>query len=106
MSVRHFFIPRGSKEVRRAHPRQCVVLADNPVMAMLSSIKGNMAVIESTAKLAVGTAIEIHHPEAGMIPANVVGAVGSRMSIAFNAGNRRLSFAIRALATALKRAPA
>ncbi len=106
MSVRHFFIPRGSKVVRHSHPRQCVVLADNPVMAKLSSIKGNMAVIESSAQIAVGTAIEIHHPEAGMIPANVVGAAGSRISIAFNAGNRRLSYAVRALANALKRAPA
>lgn len=106
MSVRHFFIPRGSKEVRRAHPRQCVVLADNPVMAMLSSLKGNTAILESTAQLKIGAAIELHHPEAGMIPANVVGTVGGRISIAFNASNRRLSFAIRALANALKRAPA
>jgi hypothetical protein len=103
MSVRHFFVPRGSADLRRAHPRQCVVLARNPVQAMLASLTGNLAVLETAAPLPVGTSIDLLHPEAGMIPGRVVGSTADRMSIAFNAGNRRLGYAIRALARALAR---
>ncbi len=103
MSTIHRFTPRGSGPLNRLNPRDCILMAKQPIAAALKSVRGNRAVLDTMTPIAVGTRVELLHPEAGLIPANVVSAIGSRVSIAFNAGNRGLTFAIQALSGAASR---
>jgi hypothetical protein len=103
MSTKHHFTPRGSGPLIRRNPRDCILMATRPIAAALQSVRGNRAILDIMTPIAVGTRVELLHPEAGIIPANVVSTIGSRVALAFNGGNRGFSFALQALSRSLKR---
>jgi hypothetical protein len=103
MAIRHQFLPRGACTTALREPRRCILMTDQPVIAVLSSIAGNKAVLTAASPIAIGSRIELHHPEAGMLRANVVDQVGECVSLAFVAGNRTLGYALDALSRATRR---
>jgi hypothetical protein len=83
-------------------PGQCVMVTDRPNIAWLFGLSGNRATLETGARPAIGTRVELHHPEAGVIAANVVERLKNGVAIAFNAGDRAIAFTLSTLARDLK----
>lgn len=100
MSSRLHFTPRGCPRKANQNARDCILMAPDPMPVALGSVCGNRAVVTSGAPIAIGTRIALLHPEAGMISGNVVDTIGNRLGIAFNAGDRALGFALKALSRA------
>jgi hypothetical protein len=68
----------GAMASRWRRRRMCVLIAEHPAPAALREISATGAFLETNARPALGSSVELHHPEAGAIEAVVrsLGGVG------------------------------
>jgi hypothetical protein len=83
--------------------RMCILIADRPAPAALREVSGRGAVIETRAKVEIGRAVSLHHPDAGTIPAKVIGLEAGAVRLAFEMGERAMAFAMAAIASDMTR---
>jgi hypothetical protein len=81
----------------------CVLIADFPMPAALREISASGAFLETNARPALGTDIELHHPEAGAIAAVVQALAGDGIKIAFECGEASVAFALAAITADMSR---
>jgi threonine synthase len=103
MAKRLRFISRGFQALRRRHAGMCVLMGDNPMLAAIKEIASNGAVLETSSDPAIGSAVELHHPEAGVLSARVVERLKTGVRVAFSAGDRATRFALSVMTTDAKR---
>lgn len=97
MAKRLRFISRGSQALRNRKADLCVLMGESPRLAALKEIAGNRAVLEAQPAPAIGSVVELHHPEGGVLTGNVVDVVRNGVRIAFNMGDRATRFAVNAI---------
>ena len=86
--------PMASRWRRR---RMCVLICDAPAPAGLREISATSAFLETNARPAVGTQIELHHPEAGAIAGTVQAIAGDGIAISFQCSEQSVAFALAAI---------
>ena len=74
-----------------------------PVPAALREISASGAFLETIARPALGARVELHHPEAGRIGAQVVGHADGGILIAFDCGEQSVAFALAAITSDMSR---
>lgn len=92
--------PMASRWRRR---RMCVLIADQPAPAALRDISAVGAFLETNARPPLGTAVELHHPEAGTIAAVVRAFAPDGISLGFETGERSVAFALAAITADMSR---
>jgi hypothetical protein len=83
--------------------RMCVLIADHPSPAALRDISATGAFLETNARPALGSAVELHHPEAGAIDAIVRSLADDGISLGFDCGEASMAFALAAIAADMSR---
>src|ERR1700761_2304355 len=83
--------------------RMCILIADKPSPAALREISGKGATIETRARVDIGRAVSLHHPDAGLIPAKVIGIDAGAIRLAFDKNERSVAFALAAIASDMSR---
>lgn len=81
----------------------CVLIADSPCPAGLRDVSATGAFLETNARPAIGTRIELHHPEAGAIAGTVQSIAGDGIKIAFAYGEQSVAFALAAITSDMSR---
>lgn len=81
----------------------CVLIADMPVPAALRDVSATGAFLETNARPALGTQIELHHPEAGAIEGVVQAFSGDGIRIGFQCGEHSVAFALAAITADMSR---
>lgn len=81
----------------------CVLIADMPVPAALREVSATGAFLETNARPALGTQIELHHPEAGAIEGIVQALSGDGIRIGFQCGEHSVAFALAAITADMSR---
>ena len=81
----------------------CVLIAELPVPAALREISATGAFLETNARPALGSDVELHHPEAGAISGVVQGVSGDGIKIGFNCGEQSVAFALAAITADMSR---
>lgn len=76
----------------------CVLVADSPVPACLRGVTASGAFLETNARPELGAAVDLHHPEAGLIAAIVRAHRLDGIEVAFPAAGPAIAFALAALA--------
>ena len=75
----------------------CVLIADMPVPAALRDVSATGAFLETNARPAIGSEIELHHPDAGAIAGIVQAVAGDGIRIGFECGEHSVAFALAAI---------
>jgi hypothetical protein len=83
--------------------RMCVLIAEHPAPAGLREISATGAFLETNARPPLGSAVELHHPEAGAIDAVVRSLADDGISIGFACGEQSVAFALAAIAADMSR---
>jgi len=83
--------------------RMCVLIADRPAPAALREISAAGAFLETNARPPLGASVELHHPEAGAIMAEVRSLADDGIGIGFSCGERSVAFALAAIAADMSR---
>jgi hypothetical protein len=83
--------------------RMCILIADRPSPAALRDISGRGALVETRARVEIGRAVKLHHPEAGTIGAKVIGQGDGCLHLAFAKGEQGVAFAMAAIASDMTR---
>ena len=83
--------------------RMCVLVAGQPAPAALREVTARGAFLETNARPAVGARVELRHPEAGTIGAEVRWLAEDGIAIAFPAGEASVAFALAAIAADMSR---
>ena len=78
--------------------RMCVLIAEHPAPAALRDVSAAGAFLETNARPPLGASVELHHPEAGAIVAEVRALADDGISIGFSCGERSVAFALAAIA--------
>lgn len=81
----------------------CVLIADLPAPAALRDVSALGAFLETNARPPLGSAIELHHPEAGAIRGVVRAAAADGIAIGFDCGEDSVAFALAAIAADMSR---
>ena len=81
----------------------CVLIADMPLPAALRDVSATGAFLETNARPALGSSIELHHPEAGAIGGVVQGLAGDGILISFECGEHSVAFALAAITADMSR---
>jgi len=81
----------------------CVLIADHPAPAALREISATGAFLETNARPALGSAVELHHPEAGSIDAIVSSLSNDGIALGFACGEASVAFALAAIASDMSR---
>ena len=97
MAARRKFISTTAMVTRWRRRRMCVLIADHPAPAALREVSATRAFLETNARPALGSAIELHHPEAGVIAGTVSSLSGAGVEIAFDCGEQSVAFALAAI---------
>ncbi len=97
MTIRHHFLGRGKKSAPIADPTHCILMADRPHVARLTSVRPGRIELDFATSLHIGAQVEIHHPQSGALAAQVIGQTGRRLALAINGADKRLSYALHAL---------
>jgi hypothetical protein len=97
MGARRKFIGRTAMASRWRRRRMCVLIAEQPFPAGLREIAATGAFLETTARPAIGAAIELHHPEAGAIAGTVQSVADDGISIGFSCDEHSVAFALAAI---------
>lgn len=77
--------------------RMCVLITDLPVPAALRDVSATGAFVETNARPALGTDVELHHPEAGAISGVVRSLANDGIAIGFECGEQSVAFALAAI---------
>lgn len=83
--------------------RMCVLVADTAAPAALRTVSATGAFLETNAKPEVGSRVELRHPEAGAIEAEVRALSEEGVTIGFSYGERSVAFALAAIAADMSR---
>jgi len=83
--------------------RMCVLIADAPAPAALREISAGGAFLETNARPALGTKVELRHPYAGAILGEVRSIADDGVGIAFTYGEQSVAFALAAIAADMSR---
>lgn len=83
--------------------RMCVLVAGLPAPALLCSISGAGALLETAARPEIGDVVELHHPEAGRIHAEVAGLSREGVMLRFDRGSGAVAFALTAIGADMSR---
>ena len=75
----------------------CVLICDAPAPAGLREISATGAFLETNVRPALGTHIELHHPEAGAIAGIVQAIAGDGIAISFKCSEHSVAFALAAI---------
>lgn len=97
MAKRLRFVSRGSQALWRRRADLCVLMGESPRLAAIKDIVGNRAVLEAQPAPTIGSVVELHHPEGGVLIGRVVDMVSNGVRIAFNMGDCATRFAIAAI---------
>ncbi len=81
----------------------CVLIADTPMPAALREVSATGAFLETNARPALGSAIELHHPEAGAIGGVVQALAGDGIQIDFQCSEHSMAFALAAITADMSR---
>ena len=92
------FPTRGAMASRFRRRRLCVLVAGAAQPAALREVSGRGAFLETAARPALGTAVELHHPDAGGIAARVAALEPEGIRLAFAPSERAVAFALAATA--------
>ena len=76
----------------------CVLIAETPFPAALREVCATGAFLETNARLPLGAAVELHHPEAGAIAGTVDTLTSEGIGIGFRCGEASVAFALAAIA--------
>ena len=93
----------GSMASRWRRRRMCVLIADNPSPAALRQVSAAGAFLETNARPGLGASVELHHPEAGAIEAEVSGLAHDGIILEFVTSERSVAFALAAIAADMSR---
>ena len=83
--------------------RMCVLIADAPCPAALRQISASGALVETNARPLLGASVELHHPEAGAIEAEVSSLAPDGVGLVFATSERSVAFALAAIAADMSR---
>lgn len=83
--------------------RMCVLVAGHPAPAAIREVSALGAYLETTARPAIGARVELRHPEAGTIAAQVRAIGEDGVSLGFDYGERSVAFALAAIAADMSR---
>ena len=83
--------------------RMCVLIAGYPAPAALREISATGAFLETNIRPPLGSAVELHHPEAGAIEAVVRSLADDGISLGFACGEQSVAFAMAAIAADMSR---
>ncbi len=83
--------------------RMCVLISDTASPAALRTISAKAAILETNARPKVGSRVELRHPEAGTIHAEVRALSDDGVTIAFDYGEQSVAFALAAIAADMSR---
>lgn len=78
--------------------RMCVLVAGAAAPAALREISATAAFLETNARPALGSRVELHHPEAGAIAGIVAALTPDGVHLAFVCGETSAAFALAAIA--------
>lgn len=93
-------IPMASPWRRR---RMCVLVGDIVAPAALCAISAAGALVETIARPGIGEAVELRHPEAGNIRAEVAGLSGDGVMLRFDRDAAAVAFALTAIGADMSR---
>ena len=94
---------RGTMASRWRRRRMCVLIAGNPCPAALRQVSAAGAFLETNARPVLGASVELHHPEAGAIEAEVSSLAADGIGLVFQTSERSVAFAIAAIAADMSR---
>jgi hypothetical protein len=83
--------------------RMCLLVGDRPAPAALREVSAAGAFLETHADLKLGTQVELRHPEAGVIHAQVRSVTAEGVGISFDFGEASVAFALAAIAADMSR---
>jgi hypothetical protein len=83
--------------------RMCVLIAEHPAPAALREISATGAFLETNARPALGSQVELHHPEAGAIEAIVRSFADDGIALRFACSEQSVAFALAAIAADMSR---
>jgi hypothetical protein len=83
--------------------RMCVLISDHPAPAALRDVSAAGAFLETNARPALGSLVELHHPEAGAIMGEVRSLADDGIGIGFTCGERSVAFALAAIVADMSR---
>jgi hypothetical protein len=93
-------VPMASRWRRR---RMCVLIAAEPAPAALREISATGAFLETSARPPLGSRVELHHPEAGAIAAEVQALADDGVRVSFRCSEASVAYAIAAIAADMSR---
>ena len=94
---------RTSMASRWRRRRMCVLIFEHPAPAALRNVSAAGAFLETNARPPLGSSVELHHPEAGAIQAEVRGLADDGISIGFACSEASVAFALAAIAADMSR---
>ena len=97
MSARRKHIGDSAMASRWRKRRMCILVADLPVPAGLRQISATGAVLDTNARPALGTKVELRHPEAGTINGVVRSISTDGIEICFSCSEYSVAFALAAI---------
>ena len=97
MGARRKFIGASAMASRWRRRRMCVLIADLPCPAALREISAAGAFLETNVRPPLGSAVELHHPEAGTIAAIVRSLADDGIAVGFECGEQSVAFALAAI---------
>jgi hypothetical protein len=93
----------GNMATRWRRRRMCVLIAGNPCPAALRQVSAAGAFLETNARPMLGASVELHHPEAGAIEAEVSSLAHDGIGLVFITSERSVAFALAAIAADMSR---
>ena len=103
MKTRRRFISASAMASRWRRRRMCVLIAETPVPAALREVSATGAFLETNARPAIGSEVELHHPEAGAIGGVVQALAGDGIRLGFEFGEHSVAFALAAITADMSR---
>ncbi len=98
MSARHIFDRSTAMASRWRRRRPCALaIGDRVVTGALRDISGNGAWLDLIDPPAIGTEVELRHPEVGAITGRVAGLRAGGFQLAFDGSERSVAFALAAI---------
>lgn len=94
---------RGNMASRWRRRRMCVLIADSPCPAALRQVSAAGAFLETNARPMLGASVELHHPDAGAIEAQVSSLANDGIGLVFVTSERSVAFALAAIAADMSR---